>query len=124
MQFVTVRDFRNASKSIWAKVKNDGEIVITNNGKPTALLIHISENDFEETLQDIRRVQIGRLISKIRRNGVPIEPKRSEIPFADESGRKFYDAAKGYGAILVTGNKLSIFYYKRYSAFSAVSVLH
>jgi prevent-host-death family protein len=66
MQFVTVRDFRNSSKAIWDKVKQDDEIIITNNGKPTALLININESNFEETLQDIRRAKLDRLFDDAR----------------------------------------------------------
>ncbi len=66
MEFVTVRDFRNSSKSIWDKVKRGEDIIVTNNGKPTALLINISEGGFEETLQDIRRARLSRMLDDAR----------------------------------------------------------
>jgi prevent-host-death family protein len=66
MQFVTVRDFRNSSRAIWDKVKEEGEVVVTNNGKPTAILVYVNENDFEETLQDIRRARLTRLLEDAR----------------------------------------------------------
>jgi prevent-host-death family protein len=66
MEFVSVRDFRNSSKSIWEKVTRDEDIVVTNNGKPTALLININEGKFEETLQDIRRARLGRMLEDAR----------------------------------------------------------
>ncbi len=66
MEFVTVRDFRNSSKAIWDKVKRDVDIIVTNNGKPTALLINISEGGFEETLQDIRRARLSRMLDDAR----------------------------------------------------------
>ncbi len=66
MEFVTVRDFRNSSKMIWDKVKQNEDIIITNNGKPTALLINISEGKFEETLQDIRRARLSRILDDAR----------------------------------------------------------
>ncbi len=66
MEFVTVRDFRNSSKMIWDKVKQDEDIIVTNNGKPTALLINISEGTFEETLQDIRRARLSRILDDAR----------------------------------------------------------
>ncbi len=66
MEFVTVRDFRNSSKVIWDKVKRDEDIVVTNNGRPTALLIHIEEGSFEETLQDIRRARLSRMLDDAR----------------------------------------------------------
>ena len=51
MNFYTVRDLRSTPKSIWDHLSLDGEVVITNNGKPTALLINIEEGSFEETRQ-------------------------------------------------------------------------
>ena len=66
MQFVTVRDFRASLKDIWSKLRNDEEIVITNNGKPAALLVNIPEGDFEETLQDVRRAKLLRILEDAR----------------------------------------------------------
>ena len=66
MQFVTVRDFRASLKEIWNKLSNDEEIVITNNGKPAALLVNIPEGDFEETLQDVRRAKLLRILEDAR----------------------------------------------------------
>ena len=43
MKFVTVRDFRNSSRDIWEKVSNDEDVVVTNNGKPTAILVNVNE---------------------------------------------------------------------------------
>ena len=43
-------------------------------------------------------------IDLFKREGIFIEPAKSNIPFADESDRIFYDTAKECGAILITGN--------------------
>lgn len=57
MNFYTVRDLRTTPKSIWNDLSSDGEVVITNNGKPTALLIDISNGNFEETVKAIRQAR-------------------------------------------------------------------
>ena len=57
MNFYTVRDLRNTPKSIWEHLSSDGEVVITNNGKPTALLIDITEGGFEETVKAVRQAK-------------------------------------------------------------------
>lgn len=57
MKFYSVRDLRTTPKSIWDNLNNDGEAVITNNGKPTALLIDIAEDSFEETIKAIRQAK-------------------------------------------------------------------
>ena len=44
MNFYSVRDLRTTQKAIWEKLEQDGEVVITNNGKPSALLFDIGGN--------------------------------------------------------------------------------
>lgn len=57
MNFYSVRDLRNDSKSMWESLKGNGEAVITNNGKPAALMLDISEDNFEIMLQAIRQAK-------------------------------------------------------------------
>lgn len=57
MNFYAVRDLRTTPKSIWDNLAADGEVVITNNGKPTAIMIDISDGSFEETLRAVRQAK-------------------------------------------------------------------
>ena len=57
MNFYTVRDLRTTPKSIWENLSTDGEVVITNNGKPTAILLDIADGSFEETLKAVRQAK-------------------------------------------------------------------
>lgn len=57
MDFYTVRDLRNTPKSIWEKLSADGEVVITNNGKPSALLVDLADGGFEETVKAVRQAK-------------------------------------------------------------------
>lgn len=57
MNFYTVRDLRTTPKRIWENLSADGEVVITNNGKPTALLFDIADGSFEETLKAVRQAK-------------------------------------------------------------------
>ncbi|MDR1803016.1 MAG: type II toxin-antitoxin system Phd/YefM family antitoxin [Treponema sp.] len=66
MDFLSVREFRASSKDIWRKLSRDGKMVITNNGKPTALLLDISNQDIEETLLALRQVRAMRLFNSMR----------------------------------------------------------
>ncbi|MCL2068175.1 MAG: type II toxin-antitoxin system Phd/YefM family antitoxin [Treponema sp.] len=66
MDFLSVREFRASSGSIWQKLSRDGKMVITNNGKPTALLLDISNEDLEETLLTLRQVRAMRLFNNMR----------------------------------------------------------
>lgn len=57
MNFYTVRDLRTTPKNIWDNLSSDGEVVITNNGKPTAIMIDIADGSFEETIKAIRQAK-------------------------------------------------------------------
>ena len=57
MRFYTVRDLRTTPKSIWENLSADGGVVITNNGRPTALLLDIADGSFEETLKAVRQAK-------------------------------------------------------------------
>jgi PHD/YefM family antitoxin component YafN of YafNO toxin-antitoxin module len=47
-------------------LSKEEEIVVTNNGKPTALLMNITENNFEETLRLVRQTKLLRAINDAR----------------------------------------------------------
>lgn len=66
MNFYSVRDFRTSSKKIWETVAKEGEVVITNNGKPTAILLDIGEDDFEEVIQTVRQAKAMRAFNRMR----------------------------------------------------------
>ena len=66
MDFLSVRELRASSRNIWRKLAQEGKMVITNNGKPTALLLDISNEDIEETLLTLQQVKAMRLFNRMR----------------------------------------------------------
>jgi len=66
MNFYTVRDLRSTPKSIWENLSVDGEVVITNNGRPMALLLDIADGDFEETLKAVRQAKAAIAFNSMR----------------------------------------------------------
>jgi len=54
MRFISVRELNARPKEVWAELKN-GEMVVTSNGKPLALLSPVTEKTMEKTLKMIRR---------------------------------------------------------------------
>ncbi|MFH2116003.1 MAG: type II toxin-antitoxin system prevent-host-death family antitoxin [Spirochaetota bacterium] len=67
MQFITVRDLRTNPASIWRRLTEEHELIITNNGKPIALLTPISDSDLEDTLKNIRRAQAQHALSTLQK---------------------------------------------------------
>lgn len=66
MNFYTVRDLRTTPKSIWENLAVDGEAVITNNGRPMALLLDIADGNFEETLKAVRQAKAAIAFNSMR----------------------------------------------------------
>jgi antitoxin (DNA-binding transcriptional repressor) of toxin-antitoxin stability system len=57
MKFVAVRDLRLKPGQVWERLDREGEMVITSNGKPIALLTRLTEDDFEKTIAAVRRAR-------------------------------------------------------------------
>ena len=66
MKFYTVRDLQKNSKSVWEDLNKQGEALITNNGKPTALMINITEDNFETVLREIKKIQVKLSVKRMR----------------------------------------------------------
>lgn len=66
MNFYSVRDLRTHPKEIWKKLSETREIIITNNGKPTALMIEVDEENVEDVLNSLRQAMAMRALNKIR----------------------------------------------------------
>ena len=67
MNFYSVRDLRTDSKSMWADLNRGDEVVLTNNGRPSALMIDIPEGRFDETVQAVRQAKAMIALNSMRR---------------------------------------------------------
>ena len=70
MKFLTVRDLRNKSAQIWKDLPDEQEMVITNNGRPVAILSSINENNLEISLNSIRRSRLVEAVSSIQQESI------------------------------------------------------
>ena len=70
MKFITVRDFRTSSANIWKTLPDEQEMVITNNGKPVALLTPLKDSNLEETLSAIRRAKAINAVKLIQQQSI------------------------------------------------------
>jgi antitoxin (DNA-binding transcriptional repressor) of toxin-antitoxin stability system len=72
MKFVTVRDFRTSPASIWRKLPVEHEMVITNNGKPIALLTPLSDETLEDTVSAVRKAMAINAVKKMQEISVSL----------------------------------------------------
>ena len=66
MKFHAMRELRTTPKAIWSDLSSSGEFVLTNKGKPTALLLDISDGSFEETVKAVRQVNAINVFTSMR----------------------------------------------------------
>ena len=68
MEFYSARELRTNTKSIWNDLSRDDDVVITNNGKPYALMVGIPEGRFDETVRAIRQARAIAAMDRMRSN--------------------------------------------------------
>ena len=74
MDYLAVKDLKK-TRELWEKLASERELVITKDGKPSALMISVSPETLEESLREIRRTLFAAAVSRVRKRaeteGVP-----------------------------------------------------
>lgn len=70
MKFVSVRDLRGRSAEIWRELPGEREMVITNNGRPVAILATVNEANLEESLVAFRQARAVEAVSSMQRGSM------------------------------------------------------
>jgi PHD/YefM family antitoxin component YafN of YafNO toxin-antitoxin module len=66
MEFVPIRDLCASPKKVTSHLKRDGRVVITNNGRPAAIMIDVDSSSFEDTLHDLKWIQAKRALKELQ----------------------------------------------------------
>ena len=95
MEFITISDFKISSANIWKKLRREQEMVITDNGKPVALLMPLDDKTLEDTLSSVRRAKAINAVKLIqqqsKKNGtdkLSLEDINNEIKMARKERKK------------------------------------
>jgi len=67
MKFVSIRDLRGKSAEVWKRLPAEGEMIITNNGRPIAILAAINESNLEESLSAFRQARAVEAVASLQR---------------------------------------------------------
>ncbi|HCE45605.1 MAG TPA: prevent-host-death protein [Lentisphaeria bacterium] len=72
MKFLTVRELRGNCAKVWKQLPEEMEMVVTNNGKPVAILSSVAESNLEESLSSIRRARATQAVLKMQEKSARI----------------------------------------------------
>ena len=62
MKYISIRDLRGNTSAVRKSLARDGEIIVTANGKPIAVLAPVSPQSVEGTVTAIRRARFTRAL--------------------------------------------------------------
>jgi prevent-host-death family protein len=70
MKFVSSRELRINPGSVWKRLREEKDLVITSNGKPIAVLTSAEEDSLEDVLATLRQGRAQAAAGQIRRAAV------------------------------------------------------
>ena len=70
MKILSVRDLRTRAAQVWKELPAEREMVITNNGRPIAILAAINEATLEESLSAFRQARAVEAVARLQRQSV------------------------------------------------------
>jgi hypothetical protein len=73
MNFYTCGEFKTEPNTVWASLAEDGEVILTDDGKPSALMLDIASTDVETLLKAFRQaksmIAFNRMRQKAQKRG-------------------------------------------------------
>jgi len=66
MQFIPVRDFRVNPASVWNTLEENERVVVTNHGRPTAVMLKVDGESLMETLAAVEQAQWLTLLTRMQ----------------------------------------------------------
>jgi prevent-host-death family protein len=94
MKFITVRDLRTTPAQVWKALPEEQEIVITNNGKPIALLTPLTDTDLEDTLASVRRARAINAVKNMQAAAVAADISGMTMEDIDQEIRAYRKSKK------------------------------
>jgi len=66
MKFISVRDFRSKTGEFWKSLEQERDLILTNNGKPVAIVSSVRETDLEYSLKAVRQARALAALERIQ----------------------------------------------------------
>ncbi len=78
MNYIGVSDLKK-SKNVWEMLGKEKELVLTRDGRPSALIVEISPEGLESSVAAIRRALFSQAVSNVRQRVAADPPGEGEI---------------------------------------------
>jgi prevent-host-death family protein len=88
MRYVSVRELRSKSAQLWRDLASEGEVVVTSNGRPIAVLSAVTEAGLEDTLKAFRRARAMEAVSTLQRRSAKAGRDRMPVEEIDDEIRE------------------------------------
>ena len=72
MKMITVRELKSKPGSAWLKTAARDDLVLTNNGKPVAIISPANEKNIEERLRQLSRLRATEAVERIQRRSLEL----------------------------------------------------
>jgi len=79
MKLVSVRDLRTKPASVWKDLNQSRDLVLTNNGKPIALVTAVTEDTLEDSLKLMRRLRAATALERIHEESLEQGKNRTTL---------------------------------------------
>jgi antitoxin (DNA-binding transcriptional repressor) of toxin-antitoxin stability system len=70
MKFISVRDLRGKSAEVWKNLPGEREMIVTNSGRPIAILAAVSESNLEESISAFRQARAVEAVGNLQRRSL------------------------------------------------------
>ena len=77
MNYVEILELKQ-TKRMWKMLNSEGELVLTKEGKPGAVILAVTPETLESTVRSIRRVRFSDVVARIRSKGVALSEAEIE----------------------------------------------
>jgi PHD/YefM family antitoxin component YafN of YafNO toxin-antitoxin module len=66
MKTLTIRDFRTRPRQAQKALADEGEALLTSNGRPVALMLRVDSDSLDQTMETVRRARALQAVRKMR----------------------------------------------------------
>ncbi len=90
MNFYGIRDLSNNTKNVMTSVSTNKKVIITDNGKPSAIMLSINEANFETVLSFVQKLEMQLAVAELQKQSLTNFPDG----LSDEDIQKEIEAAR------------------------------